>query len=137
MKRLFLFVLACVFSACSQKPEKAIQGKWVSDDSHPPVIYGFFADGTVTRAFPASDGSATGSFHFIDHDHLRIDWSGLSRMEDPVIALVHVDHDKLTWKAQDEKVLMFSRLADDAKTAKIYYELSHAPRPTAKPSVSK
>jgi hypothetical protein len=92
-----LLVLNVVMlSACIQKPETAIIGKWEAVGLHETIE--FFKEGTVIMDSEERSISVVGKYKFVDDDTIRIDLGGLEALAGPTIF-------KVTFSSKDVLIL--------------------------------
>ena len=92
-----LLVLSVVMlSACIQKPETAIIGKWETVGVTETIE--FFKDGTVIMDSEERSMSVVGKYKFVDEDRIIFDFGGLGAMAGPTIF-------KVTFPSKDVLIL--------------------------------
>ena len=103
---LILLILSVVMlSACIQKPEAAINGKWECGTE----TIEFFKDGTVIIDSEKDSMSMGGKYKFVDDDRIRIDLGGLGALAGPIIYKVSISKDELILTDRDGKASKYKR----------------------------
>ena len=69
-----LILIAILFVGCSGSPQKRIIGTWSEVKGDDTIT--FYADGTLYVR--DNDDSVGGNYHFIDKQHIRIEFRGIS-----------------------------------------------------------
>jgi hypothetical protein len=101
-RHISIFAILLIFVSCSQKPEKAILGKWENSNE----TMEFFKDNSFITSSLLMSG---GKYIFVDDNRIKFDFGGLGAFAGPIVVNISISQDKLIITMPDGTVMKYNR----------------------------